>query len=162
MQAPKYFSRLLRFDERFFQLVVSNGAFLLLHPALQDVRPLTFIGNRLAWLLDYMLRDVGTVVLQCLWTAATADAQRYATAPLKMPIFFLQRDGTTLGLPLNQAASGDCAALLNPRLPAPVGLSNTTFIRILVSIFPQVAQTIVRIMISKSSGLGTANGAPKS
>ena len=143
MHAPGYFTELLRFNERRFQLVVSNGAFLLLHPALQDVRPITFIGNRLAWLLDHMLRDVGTVVLQRLWTpAATTRAQRYGTASLKMPIFFLQRDGTTLGLPLNQAASGDCSALLNPRLPAPVGFFSTTFIRILVSIFPQVAHVM--------------------
>jgi hypothetical protein len=133
--APDYFTRLLRFDERVFQLVDSNGAFLLLHPALQNVRPITCIGNRLAWLLDYMLRDVGTVVSQRLWSpVSTSDAQRYGTE-LNMPIFFVQRDRTTLGLPLSQAASGDCSALLNARLPAPIGLCHTTFIRILVSIF---------------------------
>jgi hypothetical protein len=139
-QAPGYFTHLLRFDERVFPLVVSDGPFMLLHPALQNVRPITFIGNRLAWLLDYMLRDVGTVVSQRLWSpAATSDARRYRTVPLNMPIFFVQRDRTTLGLPLNQAASGDCSALLNARLPAPVGHCHTTFIRIMVSIFPQVA-----------------------
>jgi hypothetical protein len=136
MQAPGYFTHLLRFDERVFQLVVSNGAFLLLYPALQNVRPITYIGNRLAWLLDYMLRDVGTVVSQRLWSpAAASDAQRYGTVPLNMPIFFVQRD-RTLGLPLNQAVSGDCSALLNARLPAPIGLGHTTIIRIMVSIFP--------------------------
>jgi hypothetical protein len=135
--APGYFSHLLRCNERNFQLVVSNGAFLLLHPAVQNVHPITYIGNRPAWLLDYMLRDGGTVVSQRLWTpAATADAQRYATVSLNMPIFFAQRDHTTIGLPLNQAASGHCSALLNARLPAPVGTRHTTFIRIMVSIFP--------------------------
>ena len=135
-QAPRYFTRLLLFDERNCQFVVSNGAFLLLHPALQNVRLITFIDNRPTWLLDYMLRNVGTVVWQRCWSpVVTADAQRYG-APLKMPIFFLQRDRATLGLPLNQAASGDCSALLNPRLPAPVGRSLTTFIRIMVNIFP--------------------------
>jgi len=132
MQAPGYFTHLLRFDERDFQLVVSNHAFLLLHPALQNVRPVTCIGDRLAWHLDYMLRDVGTVVSQRLWSpAATSDTQRYGTVPLNMPIFLVERDGTTLGLPLNQAASGDCSALLNARLPAPVGHYHTTFIRIM-------------------------------
>jgi hypothetical protein len=137
MQAPGYFTHLLRFDERVFQLDVSNGAFLLLHPAVQNVHPITYIGNRPAWLLDYLLRDVGTVVPQCLWSpTATSDAQRYGSVPLNMPIFFVHRDRTTLGLPLNQAASGDCSALLNGRLPAPVGCCHTTFIRIMVSIFP--------------------------
>ena len=136
-QAPGYFTHLLHFNEQGFQLVIApNRAFLLLHPALPNVRPVTYFGNRPAWLLDYMLRNVGTVVQQRLWTpAATSDAQRYGNAPLEMPIFFLQRDRTTLGLPLNQAAGGDGAALLNPRLPAPIGQRSTTFIRIMVSIF---------------------------
>ena len=136
MQTPGYFSHLLRCNERNFQLVFSNGAFFLLHPAVQNVHPITYLGNRPAWLLDYYLRDVGTVVSQRLWApAATADAQRYGTVPLNMPIFFIQRDYTTMGLPLNQAAAGHCAALLNARLPAPVGTCHTTFIRIMVSIF---------------------------
>ena len=135
-QAPGYFTHLLHFDERNFRLVVSNGAFLLLHPSVQNAHPATHVGNRHAWLLDYMLRDVGTVVPQRLWSlAATSDAQRYGTAQLNMPIFFVQRDRTTIGLPLNQAASGDCSALLNARHPAPVGLRHTAFIRIMVSIF---------------------------
>ena len=135
--APRYFTDLLHINEHNFQLVVSDRAFLLLHPAPQNVRPITFIDNRPAWLLDYMLRDVGTVVQQRLWApVATADARRYGTTPLNMPIFFVQKDRTTLGLPLNQAASGDCSALLNPRLPAPVGQCSTTFIRIMVIIFP--------------------------
>ena len=143
-QAPRYFTHLLNFNEQAFQLAVSDGAFLLLHPAPQNVHPITYLGNLPAWLLDYMLRNVGTVVQQRLWTpAATADAQRYGTAPLKMPIFFLQRDRTTLGLPLNQAASGDCSALLNPRLPAPVGQCSTTFIRIIVSIFPSYSPIFI-------------------
>ena len=135
-QAPGYFTQLLHFDERNFQLVVSNGAFLLLHPAVQNAHPTTHVGNRHAWLLDYTLRDVGTVVPQRLWSlAATSDAQRYGTAQLNMPIFFVERDRTTLGLPLNQAASGNCSGLLNARHPAPVGLRHTAFIRIMVSIF---------------------------
>ncbi len=136
MQAPGYLTHLLRFDEHKFQLVVSNNVFWLLHPAVRNVHPITYIGNRPTWLLDYMVRDVGTVVPQSLWTpAATSDAQRYGTVPLNMPIFFVQRDGMTLGLPLNQAAAGDCSALLNARAPAPVGLCHTTVIRIMVSTF---------------------------
>jgi hypothetical protein len=139
MQAPRYFTQLLRFDERNIQLAVSSGAFLLLHPAVENVRPITHIGNSPAWLLDYMLRDVGTVVPQRLWApTTTSDAQRYGTVPLNMPIFFIQSDRTTLGLPLNQAASGNCSVLLNARHPAPVGHIHTTFIRIMVSISPKL------------------------
>ena len=137
-QAPGYFAHLLHFEESKFRLVVSNGEFLILHPAVQNVHPITHVGNRPAWLLDHMSSDVGMVVPQRLWSpAATSDAERYGTAQLNMPIFFVQRDRATLGLPLNQAASGNCSALLNARLPAPVGLYHTTFIRIMVSIFPK-------------------------
>ena len=137
MQAPRYFTQLLRFDEHNIQLAVSSGAFLLLHPVVENVRPITHIGNSPAWLLDYMLRDVGTVVPQRLWApTTTSDAQRYGTVPLNMPIFFIQRDRTTLGLPLNQAASGNCSVILDARDKAPVGDCNKIFIHIIVSIFP--------------------------
>ncbi|KAF8494388.1 hypothetical protein F5888DRAFT_655532 [Russula emetica] len=131
MQAPGYFTHLLRIDERYMQLVVANHAFWLLHPS---------------HILDYMLRDVGTVVSQRLWSpAATSDAQRYGngSVPLNMPIFFVQSDGTTLGLPLNQAASGNCSALLNAHRPAPVGQQHTTFIRILWSGYSEWSSQIM-------------------
>ena len=133
--APRYFSQLVHVDEHTFHLVVLNEIFWLLYPAVEGVRPTTYIDNRPAWLLDYMVRGVGTVVPQRLWTPTSAsDAQRYGTTPLNMPIFFVQKDGA-LGLPLNQAAAGNCAALLNARAPAPVGQCSTTTIRILVSLF---------------------------
>lgn len=136
-QAPGYFTHLLRFDERNFQLAVSNGAFLLLHPTPWNGRPIAYTANCPAWFLDYMLREVGTVVPQRLLSpAATSDAQRYGTVPLNMPIFFVQRDRTTIGLPLNDAASGNCSALLDAgHPPAPVGSCHTTLIRIMVNIF---------------------------
>ena len=117
------------------QVVVSNGAFLLLHPAVQGVRPVTHINKLPAWILDFVMRDVGTIVPQRLWTpTATSDAQRYGTVPLNMPIFFVHTDFMTLGLPLSQAAAGACSTLLHARHPAPVGDRHTTFIRIMVSI----------------------------
>ncbi|KAI0277836.1 hypothetical protein BGY98DRAFT_1186968 [Russula aff. rugulosa BPL654] len=98
----------------------------------KNVHPITYIGNRPAWLLDYIVRDVGTVVPQSLWSPpTTTDAQRYSIASLNMPIFFIQRDRTTLGLPLNQAATGNCSAILNAHQTAPVGDCHTTFIRIM-------------------------------
>ena len=164
IHAPGYFTHLLRFNEHNFQLVVSNGVFLLLHPAVQNVHPITYIGNRPAWLLDYIARDVGTVVPQSLWSPpTTTDAQRYSIASLNMPIFFIQRDRTTLGLPLNQAATGNCSAILNAHQTAPVGDCHTAVIRIMVSMSLKspILCTIVRIMACSSSGLATTNGVPK-
>src|SRR6267154_542476 len=90
-QASAYFTHLLRFNERNIQLVVSNGTFLLLHPVVQGVHPITYLGNRPSWLLDYLRRDVRTVVSQRLWSpSGTADAQRYSTVPLNMPIFLFR------------------------------------------------------------------------
>ena len=80
---------------------------------MQNVHAITYIGNRPAWLLDYMLRDVGTVrvVLRRFWfPTTTTDAQRYGTVPLNFSL-----DRTTLGSPLNQAAWRDCSAYA-PRL----------------------------------------------
>ena len=166
--APEYITHILNFNERDMQLVVLNGAFLLTHPAVQNVHPITYIntasGDRPAWLLDYIVRNIGTVVPQRLWTPSNpADAQRYATVPLHMPIFFVMNG--TVGLPLNQAAAGDCAELLNAHQPAPVGDQSTTTIRIAVRIFPESRpfyETIVLIMVSTSSGLVSTSGVGKS
>jgi len=139
MHAPRYFTHLLQFNERDIQLVASNdtsgaAAFLLIHPAVQNVQPIIYIDNRPAWLLDYTVRDIGTVVPQRrqVWSSADiSDAQRYATVPLHMPIFFIQRDRRTIGLPLNLAAAGNCSSLLDARVTAPVGDRHTTTIRIM-------------------------------
>ena len=146
--APEYITHVLHFNEHDIQLVASNGAFLLIHPAVQNVHPITYIntasGNRPAWLLDYIVRNIGTVVPQRLWTPSNpADAQRYATVPLHMPIFFVMNG--TVGLPLNQATAGDCAALLNARQLAPIGDRSTTTIRITVSIFTEDAHLMKQL-----------------
>ena len=145
--APGYFTHLLHLNERDIQLVAMNGAFYLIHPAVPNAHPITYINNRPAWLLDYMVRDVGTVVPQPLWSpASTADAQRYGTTPLHMPIFFVQREGT-IGLSLNQAASGNCPTLVNARQPAPVGDQSTTTIRIMVSLFRKVTHIMKQLCL---------------
>ena len=144
--APGYITHLLHFNERDIQLVVSNSAYFLIHPTVQSVHPITYLNNQPAWLLDYIVRNVGTVVPQRLWSPlSSTDAQRYATVPLHMPIFFVLNG--TVGLPLNQAAAGDCAALLNARQPAPVGDRNTTNIRIMVSILSEVAHLMKQLCL---------------
>ena len=137
MDAPSYFNRLLQFDERRLQLYITpeSMAFLIIAPVVQHAQHTTYIPNlnRSAWLLDYIVRDCGTVVPQRIWSPATAgDAQRYCRV-LKWPIFFVSGDGRTLGIPLTQATAGRFPPLLNGRVPAPVGNCHTTTIRVTVS-----------------------------
>jgi hypothetical protein len=134
--AAQYLTRLLQFDERHLQLILQQApaAIFIIGPAVQNAQPSNLIANRPAWLLDYLWRNYGTVVRQLIWTpASAADAQRFGNVLLKMPVFFVHHDRTTLGLRLAQAAAGNCEGLLNARSPAPVGNSYTAFIRINVS-----------------------------
>jgi hypothetical protein len=136
LEAAQYFTRLLHFDERLLQLVFQHelGA---IGPAVQNAHPSNFIANQVAWILDYKLRNYGTVVPQRIWTpASAADAQRYGYAQLNIPIFFVRRDQKTVGLRLVEAAAGSCEGLLNTRAPSPVGDCHTTSIRLNVSTFP--------------------------
>ena len=112
--------------------------FSSIHPAVQSVHPITYFYNQLAWLFDYIVRNVGTVVPQRRWfPSSPTDAQHY------MPIFFVVNG--TVGLPLNQAAAGDCSALLNARQPAPVEDRSTITIRITVSIFLKVTHLMKQL-----------------
>jgi hypothetical protein len=140
----QFLTRLLRVDERFLQPVSShdwpNAFFITDHviqnPAIQHTPPSTYISDRPAWLLDYLLRNYGTVVPQSIWSPGTpSDAQRYNNVTLNMPIFFVRNDRRMLGLPLVHAAAGDCMGLLNARAAALVGGCHTTSIRIKVRVF---------------------------
>jgi hypothetical protein len=137
--AAQYLTRLLKFDDddmRQFQLIFPNepGAFFIIAPTVQNARPI-YIANRPAWLIDYILRNYGTVVPQRIWAPANAaDAQRYGHVRLNMPIFFVRDDRRTLGLRLVEAAEGNCAGLLDGRAPAPVGDIHTASIRLNVSV----------------------------
>jgi hypothetical protein len=140
--APQYLTRLLRVDERFHRPIFSHewpDVFFITNPVIPDPRPHAYIANRPAWLLDYVLRNYGTVVPQSIWSPGTpSDAQRYNNVPLNMPIFFVQNDLRSLGLGVVHAAAGNCTGLLNARDTAPVGSCHTTSIRIKV-IVPKMA-----------------------
>ena len=140
MEAALYFTRLLQLDESRLQFAFQEvlGVIYIIHPALQHVPPSTSIANRPAWLLDYIWRNYGTVVPQHMWApAAPGDVQRYRNVS-NMPIFFVNNDRRTLGLRVVQAASGNCAGLLNGHSPAPVGDCSTTYIRARVSVSPKL------------------------
>jgi hypothetical protein len=139
--AAEYFARLLQIDVRTLQLVGSQewpNAFFVTSPAVQNAPPFAHINGRPAWLLDYAIRQVGTVVPQRIWTPQNpSDAQRFGNVPLNMPLLFVHRDRVNLGLPLLRAAAGDCVMLAGLGAAAPVGDGSTTYIRINVSIFPR-------------------------
>ena len=142
-EAPSYVTRLLQFEERYLQLYITPDslAFLIIGPPVQHAQHATYISNRPAWLLDYKVRDGGTVVPQRIWSPASAgDAQRYCRVP-KWPIFFVSGNGMSLGIPLTQASAGHFPGLLNGRSPAPVGNGHTTNIRVKVSV-SQVARRV--------------------
>jgi len=136
--AAQYFTRLLHMDERFLQPIFPQewpNAFFITSPVVHNPAPAILIGNHPAWLLDYVLRNNGTVVPQRIWSPGTpSDALRYNNVALNMPIFFVNNDRETLGLRLINAAAGDCMSLLNARVAAPVGNCHTTSIRIKVSV----------------------------
>jgi hypothetical protein len=130
--AAAYFSRLLRVDLRFLRFIPSQewpSAFLICSPQVPQVHPFTIAHGHSAWLLDFEIRPIGTVVQQRIW-APQNEAQRLAHAPLNMPIFFVLNDRVTLGLPIVSAAARDHMALRGAGTPAPVGECSTTFIRI--------------------------------
>ncbi|KAI9511240.1 hypothetical protein F5148DRAFT_975528 [Russula earlei] len=132
--ASLYFSRLLGVEARFLRPTVSQEwprAFFLTSPAVQNARPSFFINGQPAWLLDYAIGPVGTVVPQRIWSSGgLTDTQRQSNASLNMPIFFVRDDLVGLGLPLLDALSGDRAMLRGAGEGAPVGDSSTTYIRI--------------------------------
>jgi hypothetical protein len=149
--AASYFSRLLKADVRSVHPTMSQEwphAFFITSPAVQGATaapqapPTLYINRRPAQLLDYTIRQVGTVVPQGIWppgndngnTAADTPARSTKAASLNMPIFFVGMDHVSLGLPLYVAiAKGDRAPLQGAGSPAPIGHGSTTYIRITVS-----------------------------
>ena len=162
--AAIYFARLLKADVRSLQPTMSPEwphAFFITSPPTAAVTvqqnknnaapsppPTLYINRRPAHLLDYTIRQVGTVVPQGIWppgnnTSSSAfSSTKAASLNLKMPIFFVGMDRISLGLPLPLAiAEGDRAPLQGASSPAQIGHGSTTYIRITVSIHPLPGQT---------------------
>jgi len=160
--AAAYFARLLKVDVRSLRPTMSREwphAFFITSPTTSTTvqnaspsspppSPTLYIDRRPAWLLDYTIRQVGTVVPQGIWpsgggsgsgnnnaSASDTPARSAKAASLNMPIFFVGMDRVTLGLPLPVAiAEGDRVSLQGTGSPAPIGHGSTTYIRITVSI----------------------------
>ena len=146
------------------QLIFSNKLFVFfIQPAaMQHAQFSPFISDSPALVLDYKLREYGSVVPQSILTvAAPGDVLCYSS--LKMPIFLVHADRKTLGFRLKQAEAGNFAGLLDAHAQAPVEAPDpdsyfrTTRICVRVSV-SQVAHhgAIVRITPT-SSGQATTN-----
>ena len=87
------------------------------------------------WAIDYAVKDTGLVVPQQIWAPRnSADAQRYVhNEQLRPPVFFVHKDGRSLGLPLIDASGGNCLSLRSADQPAGLGPSSHAQIRINVS-----------------------------
>lgn len=86
------------------------------------------------WLLDYVIKDTGTVVPQRLWTPHNKNdfKQHVEEADLQLPVFFIQENGD-LGLSLEDAVNGRSHdTLRDARTFAQLGGKTTTHIRISV------------------------------
>jgi hypothetical protein len=88
-----------------------------------------------SWVIDYAVRNMGPVIRQIIWTPKkSSDKVRWVEhEQLHPPIFFMNKNGRDLGLPLKDAAGGDCMCLRGAEEAAPVGSSAHAQIRINVS-----------------------------
>ncbi|KAH9034658.1 hypothetical protein EDB84DRAFT_56138 [Lactarius hengduanensis] len=100
-------------------------------PRLLQTPPFIRDCNVPLWLLDYDIKDIGTVVPQTLWTPLhRADFRQHVEdADLQLPIFFIHGNGI-LGLSLEDAANGRCHNLRDANAHAQLGGKTTTHIRI--------------------------------
>src|SRR5579863_4704988 len=93
-------------------------------PGIFFATPPPVIGsNQQSCAIDYVPKDTGPVIPQQIWAPRkTADEQRYVrNEQLRPPIFFVHKDGRSLGIPLTEAAGGNCMSLRGADQPAGVG-----------------------------------------
>ena len=97
------------------------------------------------WVIDLAARETGPVIRQKLWAPKNVSdkVRRVDHEQLNPPIFFIHKNGQDLGLPLIEAAGGNCMRLRGAEAAAPVCPSGShTQIRINVS---SISTFVVRI-----------------
>ena len=144
--AAIYFARLLKVDVHSLRPTMSEEwphAFFITGTTAAQAPPTLYINQQPAHLLDYTIRQVGTVVPQGIWppgnTSSLADtsspSRSAKAATLNMPIFFVGMDRISLGLLLPVAiVEGDRTPLHGASSLAQIGHGSTMYIRITVSI----------------------------
>jgi len=144
--AASYFARLLRVDARLLRPTAPQEwphSFFITSPAVLGIPPSLSINGQPAWLLDYAIRQVGTVVPQRPWSPRHSLNRQSHTTSMKMPIFFVHEDRVNLGLPLVKAVAGDREALLGAGTAAPLGNCSSTYIRINVGVLSSDTMRLV-------------------
>ncbi|KAI0280638.1 hypothetical protein BGY98DRAFT_312381 [Russula aff. rugulosa BPL654] len=126
--ADEYHVSLLRREPGQIQLetdVAGTGAFLATPP------PGPTSGQH-GWVVDYAVKDTGPVIRQKIWAPKkSSDKLRWVDhEQLHPPIFFIHKNGRDLGLPLKEAAGGNCMRLRGAEEAAPVGSRAHAQIRI--------------------------------
>ena len=173
--AATYFARLLQVNTATLRpLLITSpewpSMFFICNPLMPLACPFATINGQPAWLLDFTIKSIGTVVQQRIW-APHNEVQRHIHGPLNMPIFFVLKDSVTVGLPILTAAARDIMTLRGAGTPAPVGEGSSTLIRINVSAnFPWLpcqcgAHTLrpeVELNVMYPSGPVTTNGTDQS
>jgi hypothetical protein len=137
VDSPGYYASLLKREDIQWHSGDATGAFLAAPP------PGLEFGQQ-HWVIDYPLKDRGPVIRQKIWTPKKSSdkVRRVDHEQLHPPIFFILKNNRGLGLPLIEAAGGDCMCLLRAEEVAPVGTSAHAQIRINVS---SISKFIVRI-----------------
>jgi len=129
--AEIYLAYLFKIDPAAVQAFFNQGAYFVWnHPPIVTPAPFISSTGHPAWLLDYRIRPGGSVVPQQIWfPQGQGDWRRYVEqAPLQMPLFFNNTDGS-LGVPLVNATAGQMA-LLGANQPVPFSDRSTAKIRI--------------------------------
>lgn len=128
--AEAYHASLLKRESRFIRWHINVSEFPVIPFAAPP--PPGLDSNQDDWVIDYATRDMGQVIPQEIWAPRKqSDAQRFViNEQLRAPIFFIDRNGQSLGLPLKAAAAGDCMRLRGANQTALVGSSNHAQIRI--------------------------------
>ena len=157
--AALYFACLLRVDMRSLRPTMSQEwphAFFITSPTAQNAAaaPTLYINRQPAHLLDCTIHQVGTVVPQRVEpprnTSAVISSRSAKAASLNMPMFSVGMDRISRGLPLSVSiVENDRVPLQGAGIPAQIGHSSTTYIRITVSI--RVASTVFYLTRSACS-----------
>ena len=151
-----YHSILLRREPRLLQpynLTGYPGIFFANPPLRPDLDPRQ---QQTPWVIDYTVLNQGTVIKQQIYVP------RIQLESLRPPIFFVHRNGG-LGLPLNQAAGGDCMSLQGASHLTPLGACSThAQIRINVSLTIVVhISRLTELKKTSSSGAVIPHGTTK-
>jgi hypothetical protein len=118
--------------------------------------PLGPTSGQHGWVIDYAVIVRGPVIRQKIWEPKkSSDRLRWVDHDqLHPPIFFVHKNGKKLGLPLRDAAGGNCMCLRGAEETAPVGLSAHAQIRINVSSIFSVHSQELMVKVCHSQWCG--------